>query len=62
MIFGLCNAVPKSPTPKQTESLQGVQWRNPLNKPLANMNKAMGLSHSVKDVISNVQDRNEKRI
>ena len=56
IMFALCNAMPKGSTPKQAESSKGEQWRSLLDNPLENMNKAMGLSHAVKDVISNLKD------
>ena len=46
--------MPKGPAQNQAE--KGEQWRSLLDNPLANLNKALKLEKSVKDVVSSMHN------
>ena len=54
ILFAVCNAMPKDPAPAHAE--KGEQWRSLLDNPLANLNKALKLEKSIKDVVSSMHD------
>ena len=54
ILFTVCNAMPKGPAQNQAE--KGEQWRSLLDNPLANLNKALKLEKSVKDVVSSMHN------